>query len=409
VQVDSHKPFYVSVNEKLWMAMFMVFLTVGTSVAQEKNKPDFQLEVQLENRYFINDGLYSGQRRNFISISARPEIDWEWAGGKKGLKVSLFGRWDQHDTRRTHFDIRELYYQQVKGSWEFSMGFKKIFWGVTESAHLVDIINQTDQVESFDGEQKLGQPMAHFSYLSPFGTLDFFYLPYARKRQFSSREGRLRFPLLLERSDIEVDADSKVWHPSLAFKWSHYVGVLDVATSYFYGVGREPLFLNLQSQAPSLFYPIIHQVGIELQATTGPALWKAEGIYRHAEQQQFGALVIGFEYTLGNIKNSGLDIGIIGEYLYDSRDELAISNLANDVFTGLRLAFNDIQSTEFLAGTIFDLERSTQIYSIETSRRIGESWKIEAEARFFESVDKEEFLNFVRDDSFLRFSLSKFF
>ncbi|MDD7885073.1 hypothetical protein [Flavivirga sp. 57AJ16] len=35
---------------------------------------------------------------------------------------------------------------------------------MTESNHLVDIINQTDAVETFDGEEKLGQPMVQLSW-----------------------------------------------------------------------------------------------------------------------------------------------------------------------------------------------------------------------------------------------------
>ena len=92
------------------------------------------------------------------------------------------------------------------GNLELSFGIKKVYWGVTESLHLVDVINQTDQVESFDGEQKLGQPMAHLSYLSKVGNFDFFYLPYARKRVFPAKEGRLRFPVVIEQNDINVDS-----------------------------------------------------------------------------------------------------------------------------------------------------------------------------------------------------------
>ncbi|MEO1096348.1 MAG: hypothetical protein AAFX57_01170 [Bacteroidota bacterium] len=407
--MQEDKGVFSVVDRRLWVMILTVFISIKAGLAQDKITPDFQLELQIENRHFLKEGLYPGQERNFFSLSARPELEWEWDDGDKGIKVSLFGRWDQHDDRRTHFDIRELYYQQVNGNLEFSVGLKKIFWGVTESVHLVDIINQTDQVESFDGEQKLGQPMAHMSYLSSFGTFDFFYLPYVRKRQFPSSEGRLRFPVAVERDDLVIDSRNEEWRPSGAFKWSHYVGLLDVGVSYFHGVGREPLFLDLQSEAPGLFYPIIHQAGLELQATTGPVLWKVESIYRHADVQDFTAVVAGFEYTFGNVKSSGIDIGLIGEYLYDERDELAISSFANDIFTGVRLAFNDVQSTEFLAGAIFDLEESTKVYSVETSRRIGSSWKAEVEARIFEEVAQEEFLYFFREDSFIRFSVSKFF
>ena len=391
------------------LTTLLSFAAFAQDQEDEKAETDFELELQFENRFFFNDGLYPGQERNYLSFAAKPEYEISWKEGDHTLKVALFGRYDQFDDNRTHADIRELYYQRVSGSWELSLGWKKVFWGVTESVHLVDIINQTDQVESFDGEQKLGQPMAHFSYLSSFGTLDFFYLPYARKRQFSSEGGRLRFPAVIEREDFSIDHDLDEWYPSGAFRWSNYFGIFDTGLSYFHGVGREPLFLNLNSSEPQFFYPIIDQIGLDVQATTGPLLIKLEAIHRNAEQQSFESVVAGFEYTFGNIKSSGVDIGVIGEYLYDSRDELAISNLANDVFTGFRVALNDVKSTEILAGGIFDLEKSTKLYSVEASRRVGSSWKVELEARIFKDVSDEEFLFFFREDSFGKFTLFRYF
>ena len=396
-------------SRKSWAIVLTAILSFAALGQENDRETDFELELQFENRYFFNDGLYFGQERNYLSLAAKPEYEISWKEGDHTLKVALFGRYDQYDDNRTHADIRELYYQRVNGSWELSLGWKKVFWGVTESAHLVDIINQTDQVESFDGEQKLGQPMAHFSYLSSFGTLDFFYLPYARKRQFSAEGGRLRFPTVIEREDFFIDHDMEEWYPSGAFRWSNYFGVFDTGVSYFHGVGREPLFLNIDTTDPQFFYPIINQVGIDIQATVGPLLIKVESIHRQAEQQDFESFVGGFEYTFGNIRSSGIDLGLIAEYLYDSRDELAISNLANDLFTGFRLAFNDTQSTEILAGGIFDLEKSTKLYSVEASRRVGSSWKVELEARIFNDVSEEEFLYFFREDSFGKFALYRYF
>ena len=230
--------------------------------SQEKSvSSDFELELEAENRYFFNKGLYDGQERNFVSLSLQPQYTLTWDKGNKSLNAHLFFRWNQHDSRRTHFDIRELYYQKVGKKWEWSIGLKKIFWGVTESAHLVDIINQTDQVESFDGEQKLGQPMVHASLPTNSGTFDFFYLPYARKRQFPGTEGRLRFPVDFERDDVTIDSDMEEWHPGLAMRWSHYIGALDLGVSNFYGVGREPLFEESEENPLQAIYPIINQTG----------------------------------------------------------------------------------------------------------------------------------------------------
>ena len=48
-------------------------------------------------------------------------------------------------------------------NYETKIGVRKDFWGVTETVHRVDILNQTDSVDGFDGEDKLGQPMINLS------------------------------------------------------------------------------------------------------------------------------------------------------------------------------------------------------------------------------------------------------
>jgi len=388
----------------------LVIMSIGAGhlKAQEKLQHDYQVELQLENRWFFEDGLYPGQEQNFISIALKPEFNLEWDKGKQSIVGNLFFRWDQHDQRRTHFDIRELYYQRVGKRWEWSVGYKKIFWGVTESAHLVDIINQTDQVEAFDGEQKLGQPMVHASITGNRGTFDFFYLPYTPRRQFPGREGRLRFPQEIARGDIEVDSELESFYPSFALRWSHYFGPVDVGVSNFYGVGREPLF-RTDGEVINALYPIINQTGLDLQLTSGPVLWKLEGIYRYAEEQDFTALAVGLEYTFGNVASSGLDIGLLAEYLYDSRDELAITNLDNDLFLGTRLAFNDTQSTELLIGGVLDLNGNGAFISAEGSRRLGTNWKVTLESRIFSNLEPDQLAYFLRDDSFLRLQISRFF
>jgi len=392
----------------LWMVSVFALQSMNL-VGQADLEKEFELEIQFENRYFFNKGLYPGQERNFLSLALQPEYSLTWNDGQQSFHAALFFRLNQHDSRRTHFDIRELYYQKVAKKWEWSVGFKKIYWGVTESIHLVDIINQTDQIENFDGEQKLGQPMFHASIPSSKGTFDLFYLPYARKRQFPGESGRLRFPVDLEREDIEIDSELGSWHPGFALRWSHYIGPMDIGLSNFYGVGREPLLRINEAGELSAIYPIINQTGVDFQLTTGPVLWKIEGIYRYAKQQDFTALAAGFEYTFSNIASTGLDIGLLSEYLYDSRDQLAVSNFDHDLFLGMRLAFNDRQSLEVLTGLVHDLNGKGTFYSMEASRRLGDDWKVTLEGRWFKDIKQEQLAYFFREDSFMQFSISKYF
>lgn len=394
--------------------MLMVFLGAMLTSAQEDGKSDltheFELELEAEYRYFWDDPQFSEQLDHYPSIAVRPDYSIEWNKGYESLNFTGFLRVDRDD-ERTHWDIRELYYQKAKGNWELSVGLKKIYWGVAESNHLVDIINQTDAVETFDGEEKLGQPMVQFSYITnKIGTFDFFYLPYHRKRTFPGEKGRLRFGTVINQDDIAYESGAEEWRQDLAVRWKHYFGAFDVGLSHFYGTGREPLFVFDALGNINSFYPVIHQTGLDLQITHDAFLWKFESIYRDADAQDFFALVAGLEYTFSNIDGNGLDIGLLGEYLYDERDELSLNALQNDVFFGSRLAFNDVQDTSILIGGIADLESSGKIFSLEASRRFGSNWRAEVETRIFGSIaDEELILGNFREDSFLRVTISRFF
>ena len=387
------------------------FLSYGQEeTAATKVNHEFELELEAEYRYFFDEAQFSGQEDHFPAFSIQPEYNAEWNEGDDRLTVKGFLRVDR-DNSRTHADIRELYYQKAKDNWELSIGLKKIYWGVAESNHLVDIINQTDAVETFDGEEKLGQPMAQFVWsTNKIGTFNFFYLPYHRKRTFPGEKGRLRFPTVIDKDDPGYESGAEEWRQDFAFRWSHYFGIFDIGLSHFYGNGREPVFFIDPAGNINAFYPVINQTGLDLQITHDAFLWKLESIYRTASVQDFLALVLGLEYTFSNIDGNGLDIGLLGEYLYDERDELALSGLQNDIFFGSRIAFNDIQDTSILIGGIKDLKNSSRIFSVEASRRIGTSWTAEIEARIFSNIDDGELiLSNFRDDSFLRLSVSKFF
>ncbi len=393
------------------LAILVLLFLSTASIAQDNARySEFNGNIGIEYRGFLSEGLYDGQSRNFYAISVQPEYLYEWKDGRYAFNFTGFGRVDFVDDSRNHWDIRELYVQTVQNSWELSLGFKKIYWGVTEAVHLVDIINQTDNLETFDGEQKLGQLMAHFSYMTNLGTFDLFGMSYFRKRQFPGINGRLRTPTPIDGDQILFESDIEEWRPEVAGRWSHYVGPVDFGLSHFYGTGREPIVTGLDDQGRIMgAYAIINQTGLDIQATTGPILWKFESIVRKSSLQDMWAMDAGIEYTFGNIGGSGIDLGVIGEYMYDDRGDLALSSLQNDVFVGGRLAFNDTQSTEFLFGSILDVERSTRLYSVEGSRRFGSSFTGSVEVRMFTQVSQNEFLYLFREDSFIKADLAWYF
>ena len=121
--------------------------------------------VGIEDLAFIEKPLDSRQHNNYVSGVIEAELYHEWDNGNQIFAFVPYFRGTQHDSSRTHFDIRELTWVKAAEQWEFRLGIRKVFWGVTESRHLVDIINQRDMVENSDGEDKLGQPMINFAWI----------------------------------------------------------------------------------------------------------------------------------------------------------------------------------------------------------------------------------------------------
>ncbi len=411
------------------MKKSLLFITVfslilSASFAQDEDKKvntSFELEINNDHRVFFNPGLYPGQEQYYVSGAVKPEFTIDWADGSQRIVGDLFARLSSVDEKRSHWDVRELYYQLSKNNWEFSAGLKKIYWGVTESVHLVDVINQTDQVESFDGEAKLGQPMLHYTLLSNFGTLDVFFLPYHRWRTLPGENGRFRFPIVLEADEVSYENDNEEWDLGGALRYSNYFGVFDLGVSYIYHSNREPLIRANEAGQLNPYYEKMQQLGLDLQATTGSMLWKLEAIQRFAESDDFQALVAGGEYTFGNIANKGIDIGVLAEFLYDNREPI-VFDLMNgvirgstgtafqkDVFVGSRLAFNDVNDSSILFGAIIDTEYKGKLFSIEAERRFFNNLKVNLEVRLLDGFEEEQLFYFFRDDSFTQLSASWFF
>jgi hypothetical protein len=362
-----------------------------------------------EYRYFQHQSLL-GEKQDVLSIVLAPEFYHEWDGGNQSFLISPFLRVESNDAERTHSDLREARWLFVKDNWELQLGIGKVYWGVTESQHLVDVINQTDLVENSDGEDKLGQAMINLSLFKSWGTVDLFVLPYFRERTFAGKNGRLSGQFVVDTNKSHYESGAKQHHIDLALRWSHTLGDWDIGVSHFYGTNREPLLLPNQTFTQLIpYYEIMHQTGLDIQQTTESWLWKLELIRRETSSDIFTALTGGFEYTFYGIFDSNLDVGLIAEYLWDDRDDESVTPFEDDLMIGVRLAWNDEQSTELLLGIVRDFETSDCAWNIEASRRIGHRWKASLEGRFFKSEHPNSALYQIRDDDYIQIELARYF
>lgn len=396
------------VSEKI--LLLTGFLLVMSSPAQSESV-SWRGNVTIQERLFLEDPADPRQHGNNFSIAAQPEMYHEWEGGKQNISFIPFVRLDQGDDDRTHADIRELSWSYIARDYEWTLGISKVYWGVTEAWHIVDIINQTDLVEDFDQEEKLGQPMARLALIRDWGTVDLFVLPGFRERTFAGVKGRPRIIPRVEKNLTSYESSQKDKHVDLAARWSHTIGDMDIGLSWFRGTSREPLLSPARYNGEIVlapFYQIINQAGLDIQLARGSWLWKLEAINLDGNYAKYRRATGGFEYTFYGVAGSA-DLGLVMEYLYDSRGELATTPFEDDIMTGLRLTLNDEQSSDVLLGVIKDRHHDSYLVSLEANRRIGNSWKLSIQASKF-LVDRldQSLKSFAKDD-FLQIELGYYF
>jgi hypothetical protein len=390
------------------LASLALPVPVGAEVYIEKSG-----NIALEARYFADSDSEVQQTGAGLALSLQPKLLVEWNNGADAVTFEPFHRFDGQDEERTHKDIRDLSWEHVGDSFESRIGWRRVFWGVTEFQHLVDVINQTDQVEALDGEDKLGQPMVNLSFARDWGIVDLFVLPLFRERTFPGEDGRFRPALVIDTDDAQYESDEEDKHIDYAVRWSHYFGDFDIGVHAFEGTNREPL-LNPQVRGADVvlvpYYAQMTQFGLDLQATIDSWLWKLEAIHRDTEPESYLAAQGGFEYTFYGVFDSNSDLGAIAEYGWDEREEEATGLIQNDLFMGLRLTLNDADDTEFLIGGGHDLDYGSSSVAIEGAKRFGNRIKVSLDGNLFFADNEEDVsLYSVRDDDYLQANLEYYF
>ncbi|NRA41348.1 MAG: hypothetical protein HRU21_03465 [Pseudomonadales bacterium] len=412
----------------------------------------FSGSIEAELQVYPHRAKLEQQKDVFGSVAIRPEYYWRSENKQHKIKTLLFYRATEPNGERTHGDIRELTYLFQNKGFYFKAGIDTVFWGVTESAHLVDIINQTDNVESISGEEKLGQPMLAVGIENDFGNIDAYVLPYFRPIVFPDGPERYQigfggFSPELEKDENFYQSDDEEENIDLALRWFKSFDNFDLGISYFNGIDRSvlPVTLDLLAALGSQsinkiggYYQNLEQLGLEYQYLYEDWIFKLEASHKLLDSGDFSAAVFGFEYTFSDMDPWGQDIGILLEYLWNDRDDVDLlpftfeanpdipadqydairaalvdagqnpvlagdyfSPMQNDIFLGTRFALNDIAGTEFLAGLIYDLDDRTTSMSFEGSTRIGDSVRITANMYFFNQVYRDNpFKQFEDDDLF---------
>lgn len=446
----------MSGHRALPQSSFGLLLLVLVPYAGTCGAAEFGGRGEFEGRWFP----HVASPQTDLSGAATATLTQDFDDGAQSLRVEAFGRVDEQDGRRTHADLREAYWQWLGDSLVLTAGVRRVFWGYTESRHLVDVVNQTDFVEDIEAEQKLGQPMLSASWIGDSQSLELMGLPLFRERRFPGVDGQPRIPVSVAEREAEFSR-----HRDLAYALRYRIGFegLDIGLSWFEGSAREPglsLCLERGSQfsatpdqldcsrsqallagsspdrgalgnllrdlglAPSDAalrrqviedlvlaprYDRLRQLSVDALQVIGPWALKLEALARERSGQRTYASVAGVEYTIGNVLGSGAALGLVAEWLDDERSDVLSARFDHEWFGGLRLALLDRRNTQALLGLLGDRRGGDRLLQLEFSFKPAKRWRVLGKFRSFDKVPGDELTGFLRDEDLLSLTLERYF
>lgn len=356
---------------------------------------------------FPEEPLFPDQNDQTVQASVFGNIDWS-ADLTRDLRFDLnaFARVapDAHD--EVSGDLRQAVLRTRIKSVDIKAGVLQENWKVLEAWSPVDLVNQRDMVEDFQGKTKLGQPGLTATTYHNDLVLTALALPYTRERRIAEQENRLRtLPAPILGSTFEEGQSD----PAYALRLQYRLGDLDLALSQFQGHTREPIYQPVIEQTSLIgfneLYEDVSQTNLEMQYVFGDSVFKAEAIYQRGGSDEFSGGGIGSETTFNQISNGFDSITFYTEAYYDGRSESApITPFQRDLFFGLRYNANDVNDSLLEFRYTHDLEFHSDLIELRASRRLGNSQVISAQIVLPLSVESDSALQGFQDDRYFKLS-----
>ena len=280
-----------------------------------------------------------------------------------------------------------------------------------EAWNPVDIINQSDFVEDFQGEVKLGQPGSLVTLQLDKATVSFFATGVARGRRFGRDDDRLR---VLPAAVIDQQFDGGRWSPTGAVRAEMPIGPVNVAVSQFLGTAREPVLTPVIGPAGlagfRAFYDQISQTSVEADLVLGDSVIKTEFIHQRTDQGTSWGGGVGIETSFNKIAGGPGDPTVYAEAYADSRShEAALTPFQRDVFLGARYTLNDTRDTLLELRHTHDLEWRSDLLELRASRRVFEDMVFTFSVLKAANAARDPALSSLGRDTQVKLRLARFF
>ncbi|MES2673578.1 MAG: hypothetical protein V4660_05030 [Pseudomonadota bacterium] len=365
---------------------------IGLIFISTQVRAEFDASIGYEARVFT-EKKFSGLGESAALLF---EIDYSTSiGDNQAGDAKIDVLYDEIDENRRFVNVAELKWSYYAGQWEYRLGVDTVFWGVVESENIVDIINPRNIAADPEGDTKLGQAMINMRYSFGSSTVDAYILPGFREPIYADF-GEILSPLL-PIGEATYESSSENQRIDSAVRFATIMGDLDIALSHFSGNSRVPIFKSglinggVDGVRLGLIpnYYVIDQTGLELQYLSGNSAYKLEAISRHEDSERYAAAVFGIEYTSTGVLGTKVDVGWVGEYLFDDRGNEAPGFYEHDYAVAARINFNSPNSAIALLKAVYDPHSGETIFALESSFRFSQNILISFDSQFIDAKEPE--------------------
>lgn len=450
----------------LWTTCICALLTSSSAAFAQGSALDFAAEIEIGSRYYFEDGQYTGQSEAGFYPFVGFQLDGDMAVGGGDIALQFSGLFEDANDRSI-FNVQRLYYTEAYDGWDLLVGYNVENWGVSSGRTLVNVLNARDRANRVGGSDLIGTPMVNVNIPTEIGTFSLYALGGDVVDNFGGMATRNRGQLYTN-DDFATYQDPGSVDFALRYSNNFSIGdgSLDLGASFYSGTNREAVGLpacvratgavtdvicgqindairvgyeagvvppqsaaeigaflttnfgaavaataaGRQVIALSPYYQEIRQYGLTGVYAQGNTQIRFEGFLRDTEFEDFFAAILGVEYTFYDFLGGPGTMTAALEYHFDDRGPLQPTTVfEDDLFLGLNYSANDTSDSRVEFGLFYDLDTSSQLYSLSASRRIGDQFRVGMSANHVEAGQMQDPISQVDQDSFVEFSLSVFF
>lgn len=385
------------------MSLFIAVILYGSAFnsfsAEQASVMPVAFDVAVTSRYYVNRSSALDSR---FSKGFKGEVKASQQRDEQSFSGRIFVNWDTEDNQRRYIDVREasFYYQHEK--LRFGLGVDTFFWGVAESINLVNVLNQSDVMESIDGKVKLGQPFLSLNQRYDDGDFSVYFLPIFREQNFPLRPN---YGLPIAEQPLYEDGRRR---GGIAMRRLFYFDQGEFALSYFAGTRRSPLLVQSQLNPQELtpYYVQTQNAMLDGVYLFENFTLKLELKVGDEQNSNFTAFNFGVEYPIYDLFEGIEEITLISEFLFDDRDAQGENHGQNDLFIGTKFDFGHSYSSRVRVLYSYDFDFKSQYAEVNYEYRINDYFRLKSKfIKVLSAPVEDTRLYALKDEQYLKLDL----